>query len=72
MIKTKLQMTFKNADDKKTNISVDNPKEDLEPSQIKGVMDGIIEKNIFHSNGVDLVDVIGAKFITTEVEEIEF
>ncbi len=72
MIRKRLEMTFKNANDGRANISVDEPREDLTPEEIKDVMDGIIEGEIFYSGGGDLVDIIGARIVRTEVEDIEF
>jgi hypothetical protein len=70
--KTKLELNFKNASDKKVNISVDNPREDATKEEIKQVMDTIVAKNIFYSNGGDIVEAIGARIVTTNVEDIVF
>ncbi|WP_416198708.1 MAG: DUF2922 domain-containing protein [Sporanaerobacter sp.] len=72
MDKTKLELNFKNASDKKVNISVDNPREDATKEEIKQVMDTIVAKNIFYSNGGDIVEAIGARIVTTNVEDIVF
>lgn len=65
-------MIFKNVNDGRANISIDEPKEDLTPGKIKEVMDEVIAKNVFYSGGGNLVDIIGARIVTTEVEDIEF
>ncbi len=72
MIKKRLEMTFRNANDGRANISVDEPKDDLTSEEIEGVMEEIIEKGVFYSGGGDLVEIIGARIVTTEVEDIEF
>ncbi|HLR34031.1 MAG TPA: DUF2922 domain-containing protein [Tissierellales bacterium] len=72
MIRKRLEMTFKNANDGRANISVDEPREDLTPEEIKDVMDEIIEKEIFYSGGGELVDIIGARIVRTEIEDIGF
>jgi len=72
VIRKRLEMTFKNANDGRANISVDEPREDLTPEEIKDVMDEIIEKEIFYSGGGELVDIIGARIVRTEIEDIGF
>lgn len=72
MDKTKLELNFKNASEKKVNIAVDNPREDATKEEIKQVMDTIVAKNIFYSNGGDIVEAIGARIVTTSVEDIVF
>lgn len=72
MIRKRLEMVFRNSNDGRASISVDDPKDDLTSEEIKATMDGIIEKGVFYSPGGDLVDLIGARIVTTEVEDIEF
>lgn len=72
MDKTKLELNFKNASEKKVNIAVDNPREDATKEEIRQVMDTIVAKNIFYSNGGDIVEAIGARIVTTNVEDIVF
>ncbi|SHH42130.1 DUF2922 domain-containing protein [Sporanaerobacter acetigenes] len=72
MDKTKLELNFKNASEKKVNIAVDNPREDATKEEIKQVMDTIVAKNIFYSNGGDIVEALGARIVTTSVEDIVF
>lgn len=72
MDKTKLELNFKNASEKKVNISVDNPREDATKEEIKQVMDTIVAKNVFYSNGGDIVEALGARIVTTNVEDIVF
>lgn len=67
---TKLEMSFKNAMDNKSTISIDNPKSDVTDAEVAAVMQNILDKNIFNSNGGDLVSVDGAKVITTTVDEL--
>ena len=70
-IKTRLVMTFKSSDDKKVSISVDNPREDLEESEIKEAMNTIIEKDIFSPNGGSLVAAISAKVVQTDTTDYD-
>ena len=46
--------------------------EDLVQSEIENAMDIIIARNIFQSNGVDLVSREGARIIKTTINEMKF
>jgi len=72
MAESKIQMNFKTSGNKKVSISVDNPKESLTSEEIKNVMDSIVTADIFDYNGESLAEVVNAKIITTETEEITF
>ncbi|SCL85420.1 DUF2922 domain-containing protein [Sporanaerobacter sp. PP17-6a] len=65
-------MNFKTSGNKKISISVDNPRENLTSTDIKNVMDGIVAADIFDYKGESLAEVVNAKIITTETEEITF
>jgi len=62
----RLLMTFKNEDDKKISLSVEDPREDISEAEIKAVMDLIVSKNIFAPNGMDLVTAVEAKVVVTD------
>ncbi|SHH80974.1 Protein of unknown function [Caloranaerobacter azorensis DSM 13643] len=70
MARSKLEMIFKNQLDKKTTISVDNPKDDLTEEEVSAAMNEIILKKIFSSSGRDLVAIAGARIVTTNVQEL--
>ncbi|QIB27521.1 DUF2922 domain-containing protein [Caloranaerobacter azorensis] len=70
MARSKLEMIFKNQLDKKTIISVDNPKDDLTEEEVSAAMNEIILKNIFSFSGGDLVAISGARIVTTNVQEL--
>ena len=72
MAESKIQMNFKTSGNKKVSISVDNPKENLTSGEIKNVMDSIVTANIFDYKGESLAEVLNAKIIATETEEITF
>jgi hypothetical protein len=55
----RLLMTFKEEDEKKISLSVDDPREDMAEAEIKAAMDLIVAKNIFAPNGMDLVASVG-------------
>jgi len=67
---TRLRMSFLNALNRTTSMSVDDPREDLTPAEVQAVMDDVIAKNIFNSSGGDLVSVKSAEVITTNVNEL--
>jgi len=70
-IKKKLMMTFKTDEDKNISISVDDPRENLNQSEIKDVMQLILEKDIFSINGASLVELVEAKVIETGTTEFD-
>ncbi len=71
MIRTKLQMDFKDQLGKNFRLSVDEPREDLSNEEVKEFMEFIIEKDAFDSKGFSLSTIAKAQKVTTEVEEIE-
>ena len=68
-IKKKLMMTFKTDEEKNTSISIDDPRENLNESEIKNVMQLILEKDIFSINGASIVDLVEAKIVQTDTQE---
>ena len=72
MEKTKLELDFLDPLNKVTRISLDNPREDLIPSEIETAMESVITHNIFATKDGDFVAVGGARVITTNVNEMEF
>ena len=63
---TKLLMTFKNEDGAKVSLSMLDPRENITEEEIRNVMELIVAKNIFATNGLDLVEAIDAKVVVTE------
>ena len=70
-IKKKLMMTFKTDEDKNTSISIDDPRENLNETEIKNVMQLILEKDIFSISGASLVELVEAKVIETGTTEFD-
>lgn len=68
----KLEMNFQDALEKTFRLSIEDPKADLNETQIQEAMSNIITNNIFDSKGEDLVTMKGARLITTSIEEMEF
>ena len=63
---TNLLMTFKNEDDAKVSLSIQDPRGNITEDEIKEVMELILAKNIFAPNGLDLVSAVDAKVVVTE------
>ena len=70
MAKT-LELRFNNAVGKITRLTVDNPKEPIDPFAIKAVMDQIITANVFGGLNGDLVSVNEARLVEHNVTEYE-
>ena len=71
MIKTKLEMEFKDIQGKKFGLSLEEPRENLTEIEVKTAMEEVIAKNIFATSAGDIVEAVGAKLVTTTVEELE-
>lgn len=71
MENSKLQMIFKNLEDRRVTLSVDNPRNDLTGEEVRNTMDNIIETNVFDSNGGDITTTVRARIVRTTIEEIE-
>ena len=67
----KLLMTFMTQFGRKVSLFVTDPREDITESEIKAVMDLIIEKNIFAPSGEDIVTTKDAKVVQTETTEFD-
>ena len=67
----KLELIFKNASDKSVKITVDNAREDITSNEVKTAMESIVAKNVFTSNGGDLVGIQGARIVDTSIQELE-
>ena len=70
-IKKKLIMTFKTDEDKNTSISIDDPRENLNETEIKNVMQLILEKDIFSISGASIVELVEAKIVQTDTQEFD-
>lgn len=66
-----LELIFENMEGKAVRMTLEAPIEPADPVLIAQVMDEIIDKNIFHSSGGDLVAKRGARIVERHVEEIE-
>ncbi|MFO1444906.1 DUF2922 domain-containing protein [Bacillus sp. Bva_UNVM-123] len=66
-----LELTFLTDLGKQSRISIDNPKEPIEPNDVKLAMEQIIAANIFQSSNGTLVAVKGVRAIERNVTEYE-
>lgn len=67
----KLEMAFRNEENKTAKIAVDNALDDLDPQDVKTAMETIIAKKVFLNNGGELVDIAGARVVDTEIYELD-
>ncbi|HQD51215.1 MAG TPA: DUF2922 domain-containing protein [Defluviitaleaceae bacterium] len=65
-----LEMIFLAVDGSKVTIAVPSPKDSLSNSEVDGVMNEIIQANIFSDNHGNLVKKYGARKVIKTVEEI--
>ena len=56
-----LELQFEAAHGKPFMLSVDAPKEGLTASQVQSVMQTIVQQNIFHKDGFDIVKMESAQ-----------
>ncbi|MDQ0154819.1 DUF2922 domain-containing protein [Robertmurraya andreesenii] len=70
MMKT-LELQFVTDSNQATNISLDAPKEPVDPVAVKSAMEAIIVSNAFYSTKGKLVAVKGARVIERNVTEYE-
>lgn len=65
-------MYFVDQDKKKVSLRLKDVKEDVTQEKIEGLMDLVMQKNIFKLSAADLVAKDRAEIVTTSIEEIEF
>ena len=70
MEKTKLEMEFLDAANKKFVVSIDGPRIDLTPVEVKTAMDALIGFNVFGSDVQNLASANDARIITTTVDTL--
>ena len=70
-VEIKLLMSFLTSSGKKVSLFVTDPRDNVTETEIKAVMDLIIEKNIFDPSGEDIVSAKEAKIVQTETTEFD-
>lgn len=68
----KLEMDFLDELNKVTKITLDDPRDDLLPSEIQAAMDNIISENVFKSRNGEFTVADKARLVTTNISEMEF
>lgn len=69
MDEKKLIMTFKNTLGNSFSITIDDPREDIEETDIINAMNLIKEKNIFQPKGYDIAECVSAKVVDSTTTE---
>ena len=67
----RLVMVFKTDADTNVSLSIDNPKDTLQESAIKSVMELIIAKDVFAPKEEKLVGLVEARIVVTNTNEYE-
>ena len=67
----RLVMVFKTDSDNNVSISIDNPKDNLQESEIKSAMEIIIAKDVFAPKEEQLVALVEARIVVTNTNEYE-
>ena len=67
----KLVMCFENEDGGKVNLSIVDPREDIEEQEIRQVMQLVVDKDIFEPNQLSLVKPLYAKIVNTQTTEFD-
>ncbi|AEF94489.1 hypothetical protein Desca_1641 [Desulfotomaculum nigrificans CO-1-SRB] len=69
MAKT-LELIFVNMAGDKVTMRVTDPREDIQESEVRTVMDEIVASDVFTSSGGSLTGVAGARLVTRDVAEL--
>lgn len=65
-----LQMIFNNTAGRSSTISVHDPKDALGTAEVEGVMQLVVDRNIFQTAGGEIVSAREARLVTRDVETI--
>ena len=69
MDERKLIMTFKNTLGNSFSITIDDPREDIEETDIINAINLIKDKNIFQPKGYDIAECVSAKVVDSTTTE---
>ncbi|MBN6205772.1 DUF2922 domain-containing protein [Ralstonia pickettii] len=67
----KLELKFRNEEDKIVTYSLDNPIEPVDPAAVNEAMDEILAQNVFTTSGGELVAKASARVVEQNIEDIE-
>jgi len=65
-----LEMVFRTGQGRTYRITLDDPRLDLQPSEVRAFMDLVISVNPFNIEG-GLVEIVGANIIDTEIQPLQ-
>lgn len=66
-----LELSFQAANGKPFTLTVDAPKTNLTVGQVYSAMQTIIQQNIFHKDGYDLISIEGARIVERNVSNFD-
>ncbi|SHE66575.1 DUF2922 domain-containing protein [Desulforamulus putei] len=66
-----LELIFVNMAGSKVTLRVAEPRDNLQESEVRAVMDQIVAKDIFTSPGGSLVSAAGARIVSRDVTEMD-
>ncbi|MET3681962.1 hypothetical protein ABID56_000041 [Alkalibacillus flavidus] len=66
----RLELKFRNEDGRMATVSVDNPKEPVNPTDVKQAMDTIIAEGIMTSGGSTITEIAYARVVERIVNDI--
>ncbi|WP_102691728.1 DUF2922 domain-containing protein [Rummeliibacillus pycnus] len=66
-----LQLQFKTPDGTPCSLTVDTPKEDLTSEVIYQVMNTVLDSKVFAMQGVELSEIVGARFVERTITELQ-
>ncbi|NLW22196.1 MAG: DUF2922 domain-containing protein [Tissierellia bacterium] len=70
MERSRLEMEFKDQLGKKFTLTIDDPRPDVTEEEVRTAMENVVNRNIFFTDAGDIVSIVGARLITTTIEEL--
>lgn len=67
----RLLMSFKAINGKTVTLGLDEPRSDVNETEIKGTMQLILDKNVFAPAGSNLSELVGAKVVQTQTTDYD-
>jgi len=67
-----LELQFQTESGATSTLSVDSPKEPVNPADVKAAMESIIDQDVFVTPTGALVGIKGARVVARGVEDVEF
>lgn len=67
----RLLMSFRAVNGKTVTLGLDEPKTDINETEIKSTMQLILDKNVFAPGGSNLAELVGAKVVQTQTTDYD-